>query len=87
MQMLEITSVGVWPVGAMYTGYVSTPIVSMKEGTVLGFFDGFSKTRTFPVDFAGFAINLQLLHDVSNLNCSINLDLHHLPFKANSFFT
>jgi hypothetical protein len=83
MQMLEITSVGVWPVGAMYTGYVSSPIVSMKEGIVLGFFDGFSKTRTFPVDFAGFAINLQLLHDVSHLN---NLDLHTFLLKLIRFY-
>ncbi len=35
---------------------LSTPVV--KEGKVVGFYDGWIGPRKFPVDMAGFAVNL-----------------------------
>lgn len=53
-----------WPVGLVTELGVSSPIV--KNGRVVGFYDGWNGQRKFPVDMAGFAINLKLFLDVSS---------------------
>lgn len=55
--------VSMWPVGLVTDFGVSSPIV--QNGKVVGFYDGWSGLRKFPVDMAGFAINVQLFLDVS----------------------
>ena len=41
---------------------MSTPIV--KDGRIVGFFDGWIGNRVYPVDMAGFAVNIQTLKQV-----------------------
>ena len=48
-----------FPVGLVTKLGVSTPIV--KNGQVIGFYDGWIAKRKFPVDMAGFAVNVQYL--------------------------
>ncbi|XP_045783871.1 galactosylgalactosylxylosylprotein 3-beta-glucuronosyltransferase S-like [Maniola jurtina] len=57
--------VSMFPVGLIGNYGVSTPIV--KDGKVLGFFDSWPASRTFPVDMAGFAVNLDFLKDSANM--------------------
>ncbi|KAK7079124.1 hypothetical protein SK128_014247 [Halocaridina rubra] len=60
-QMRWTRGVSMFPVGLVTSLGVSTPIV--KEGKVVGFYDGWIAKRKFPVDMAGFAVNVQyLLH-------------------------
>ncbi|XP_072931217.1 galactosylgalactosylxylosylprotein 3-beta-glucuronosyltransferase S-like [Epargyreus clarus] len=51
--------VSMFPVGLIGGYGVSSPVV--KEGKVVGFFDSWPGARTFPVDMAGFAVNLEFL--------------------------
>lgn len=60
--MQSTEKVSMWPVGLVTELGVSSPIV--KNGRVVGFYDGWNGQRKFPVDMAGFAINLQLFLDV-----------------------
>lgn len=55
-----------WPVGLVTQTGVSSPIV--KNGKFVGFYDGWIGGRKFPVDMAGFAVNIQFLRQV-NSNC------------------
>ena len=48
--------VGLLPTGNFATTGVSAPIV--KNGTVVGFFDPFSHSRTFPVDMSCISLNI-----------------------------
>ncbi|XP_023937485.2 galactosylgalactosylxylosylprotein 3-beta-glucuronosyltransferase S [Bicyclus anynana] len=57
--------VSMFPVGLIGNYGVSTPIV--KDGKVLGFFDSWPASRTFPVDMAGFAINIGFLKDSADM--------------------
>lgn len=45
-----------FPVGLVTSFGVSSPIV--RNGTVSGFYDGWIGGRKFPVDMAGFAVNV-----------------------------
>ncbi|KAG7169038.1 galactosylgalactosylxylosylprotein 3-beta-glucuronosyltransferase P-like isoform X2 [Homarus americanus] len=58
-QMRWTRKVSMFPVGLVTKLGVSTPIV--KEGKVVGFYDGWIAKRKFPVDMAGFAVNVQYL--------------------------
>lgn len=49
--------VSMFPVGLVTRFGVSTPIVS--SGKLVGFYDGWIAGRRFPVDMAGFAVNVQ----------------------------
>ncbi|MPC79782.1 Galactosylgalactosylxylosylprotein 3-beta-glucuronosyltransferase P [Portunus trituberculatus] len=49
--------VSMFPVGLVTRLGVSTPIVS--SGKLVGFYDGWIAGRRFPVDMAGFAVNVQ----------------------------
>ncbi|XP_075990905.1 galactosylgalactosylxylosylprotein 3-beta-glucuronosyltransferase S-like [Anticarsia gemmatalis] len=51
--------VSMFPVGLIGDFGVSTPVV--KEGKVVAFFDSWPGSRTYPVDMAGFAINIEFL--------------------------
>nr|XP_018910081.1 PREDICTED: galactosylgalactosylxylosylprotein 3-beta-glucuronosyltransferase P-like isoform X1 [Bemisia tabaci] len=58
-EMRFTKKVSMWPVG-LCTGYgVSSPIV--KNGVFQGFYDGWVAGRKFPVDMAGFAVNIKFL--------------------------
>lgn len=48
-----------WPVGLVTKLGVSSPIV--KNGSLSGFYDGWIGGRKFPVDMAGFAVNVGFL--------------------------
>jgi hypothetical protein len=63
--MQETKKVSMWPVGLVTDFGVSSPIV--KDGRVVGFYDGWNGLRKFPVDMAGFAINMELFLTVSDL--------------------
>lgn len=54
-----------WPVGLVTQTGVSTPIV--KNGKFVGFYDGWIGGRKFPVDMAGFAVNVEFLRQVTTL--------------------
>ncbi|XP_001947737.1 galactosylgalactosylxylosylprotein 3-beta-glucuronosyltransferase S [Acyrthosiphon pisum] len=51
--------ISMFPVGLVGEYGVSSPIID--KGKVVGFFDSWPAKRKFPVDMAGFAINVQLL--------------------------
>lgn len=58
-QMRYTKKVSMWPVG-LVTGYgVSSPII--RNGTFAGFYDGWIGGRKYPVDMAGFAVNVKFL--------------------------
>lgn len=58
-QMRYTKKVSMWPVG-LVTGYgVSSPII--RNGTFVGFYDGWIGGRKYPVDMAGFAVNVKFL--------------------------
>ncbi|KAI8430637.1 hypothetical protein MSG28_000840 [Choristoneura fumiferana] len=52
--------VSMFPVGLIGGYGVSSPIV--KNGKIVGFFDSWPASRTFPVDMAGFAVNIEILN-------------------------
>jgi len=52
-----------FPVGLCTKFGVSSPVV--KAGKLAGFYDGWIGGRKFPVDMAGFAVNLDFLFSVS----------------------
>ncbi|XP_046683733.1 galactosylgalactosylxylosylprotein 3-beta-glucuronosyltransferase P-like [Homalodisca vitripennis] len=51
--------VSMWPVGLCTNFGMSTPIV--RNGSLTGFYDGWIAGRKFPVDMAGFAVNVKFL--------------------------
>lgn len=52
-----------WPVGLVTKVGLSSPVVN-EHGSVVDFYDGWIASRKFPVDMAGFALNVQLLLEV-----------------------
>lgn len=56
--------VSMFPVGLVTRLGVSSPIVS--DGKLIGFYDGWIAGRKFPVDMAGFAINIDFYLKVSH---------------------
>ncbi|XP_026730723.1 galactosylgalactosylxylosylprotein 3-beta-glucuronosyltransferase S-like [Trichoplusia ni] len=85
--------VSMFPVGLIGDYGVSTPIV--KDGKVVAFFDSWSGSRTFPVDMAGFAINIEYMkpsasmpyiagHEEDRFLVSLGLKLDEIePLAAN----
>lgn len=63
--------VSMFPVGLIGDYAVSTPVVN--NGKVEGFFDSWPAKRKWPVDMAGFAVNLEYMGLSSNVT---------MPFKA-----
>lgn len=62
-QMRNTKKVSMWPVGLCTRTGLSTPIV--KNGKLIGFYDGWIAGRKFPVDMAGFAVSVKFLLEVS----------------------
>lgn len=61
--MRNTQKVSMWPVGLCTRTGLSTPIV--KDGKLVGFYDGWIAGRKFPVDMAGFAVSVKFLQEVS----------------------
>lgn len=59
-EMRTIKTVGVWPVGLVGGLKVERPLINTDTGKVVGFNSAWRPERPFPIDMAGFAINLQL---------------------------
>lgn len=59
--MSKIKKVGVWPVGLVGGLMVEKPICDKAKKKVIGFNSMWKPDRPFPVDMAGFAINLKLI--------------------------
>lgn len=64
--MEKIQRVGVWPVGLVGGLMVEKPICDNVTGKVIGFNAAWKPDRPFPLDMAGFAINLRLLLENKN---------------------
>ncbi|KAG5332375.1 B3GI glucuronosyltransferase, partial [Acromyrmex heyeri] len=60
-EMEKIQRVGVWPVGLVGGLMVEKPICDNVTNKVIGFNASWKPDRPFPLDMAGFAINLELL--------------------------
>ncbi|XP_033219617.1 galactosylgalactosylxylosylprotein 3-beta-glucuronosyltransferase I isoform X2 [Belonocnema kinseyi] len=60
-EMSRIKKVGVWPVGLVGGLMVEKPICDKETKKVTGFNSVWKPDRPFPVDMAGFAINLKLV--------------------------
>lgn len=60
-----------FPVGLCTKFGLSSPI--LKNGKFAGFYDGWVAGRKFPVDMAGFAVNVKFLHQRPNAS---------MPFRA-----
>lgn len=60
-EMQKIQKVGVWPVGLVGGLMVEKPICDNATNKVIGFNAAWKPDRPFPLDMAGFAINLELL--------------------------
>ena len=56
--MRHTKRVSIWPVGFAGGALVESPVVG-RNGKVVGFIGGFAKHRMFPVDMAGFAVNVE----------------------------
>ncbi|KOB74781.1 Glucuronyltransferase [Operophtera brumata] len=64
--------VSMFPVG-LVSGYgVSSPVV--RDGKVVAFFDSWDGARTFPVDMAGFAVNIELLKESATMPYIVGLE-------------
>lgn len=68
--------VSVFPVGSIASFGLSTPIVNMTSGKITGFHDPWIGGRKFPLDTAGFAVDLQYLiaHPKANFPSSIGYE-------------
>ena len=60
--------VSMWPVGLVTGLALSSPI--LRNGRMIGFYDGFQGGRKFPVDMAGFAVNIKYLSSVGKFHAS-----------------
>ncbi|XP_022172134.1 galactosylgalactosylxylosylprotein 3-beta-glucuronosyltransferase P [Myzus persicae] len=63
-EMRNTQKVSMWPVGLCTRTGLSTPIV--KNGQLIGFYDGWIAGRKFPVDMAGFAVSVKFLLERPN---------------------
>ncbi|XP_050527025.1 galactosylgalactosylxylosylprotein 3-beta-glucuronosyltransferase P [Daktulosphaira vitifoliae] len=58
-EIRDTQRVSMWPVGLCTKTGLSTPIV--RNGSLIGFYDGWIANRKFPVDMAGFAFSVNFL--------------------------
>lgn len=70
-QIRKTKTVSMFPVGLCTKFGLSSPI--LKGGKFAGFYDGWVAGRKFPVDMAGFAVNVKFLHQRPNAT---------MPFRA-----
>ena len=57
--MRHVQGVGIWPVAFTGAARFAGPVC--KDGHVIGFHNNWKPWRSFPIDMAGFAINLKKL--------------------------
>ncbi|XP_042225155.1 galactosylgalactosylxylosylprotein 3-beta-glucuronosyltransferase S-like isoform X3 [Homarus americanus] len=92
-EMRSTKTVSMWPVGLIGEYTVSSPIV--KEGKVVGFYDGWPAGRKFQVDMAGFAVGVGYMkkqrkvtmpyiagHEEDGFLKSLNLSISNIEVKA-----
>ncbi|XP_067011270.2 galactosylgalactosylxylosylprotein 3-beta-glucuronosyltransferase I [Anabrus simplex] len=60
-EMRSTKGVSVWPVGLVGGLMVEKPLLNATTGRVAGWNSAWKPERPFPIDMAGFAINLELL--------------------------
>ncbi|XP_014229295.1 galactosylgalactosylxylosylprotein 3-beta-glucuronosyltransferase I-like [Trichogramma pretiosum] len=60
-EVAKVKRVGVWPVGLVGGLMVERPICDKATGKVTGFNAVWKPDRPFPIDMAGFGINLQVI--------------------------
>ncbi|XP_029163279.1 galactosylgalactosylxylosylprotein 3-beta-glucuronosyltransferase P-like [Nylanderia fulva] len=70
-EIRKTKTVSMFPVGLCTKFGLSSPI--LKNGKFAGFYDGWVAGRKFPVDMAGFAVNVRFLHLRPNAS---------MPFRA-----
>ncbi|XP_037910115.1 galactosylgalactosylxylosylprotein 3-beta-glucuronosyltransferase S isoform X2 [Hermetia illucens] len=94
-EIRDTKKVSMFPVGLIGLYAVSSPVV--KNGKVIGFFDSWPAKRKWPVDMAGFAVNLEYLSQHPNATMpyragyeedaflrSISLRMNEIETKANN---
>lgn len=71
--MRGINKVGVWPVGLVGGLMVEKPLINSTTGRVVGWNSHWRPERAFPIDMAGFAVNLQhlLAHPVAEFSFNV----------------
>jgi Glycosyltransferase family 43. len=69
--MRKIKKVGIWPVGLVGGLKVEKPVV--QDGKVIGFNSMWAPQRPYPIDMAGFAINLDLMKKNENVKFSFDV--------------
>ena len=63
--MRNTKRVSIWPVAFVGEALVESPVV--ENGKVVDFIGGFGRYRKFPVDMAGFAVNLDYIIKFSDV--------------------
>ncbi|XP_065204058.1 galactosylgalactosylxylosylprotein 3-beta-glucuronosyltransferase I-like [Planococcus citri] len=74
-EMRFINKVGVWPVGLVGGLMVEKPLVDWATGRVTGWNCHWRPDRDFPIDMAGFAVNLQHLLRHPEAEFSLNVEV------------
>lgn len=72
--MRGINKVGVWPVGLVGGLMVEKPIIDQVTNRVIGWNSHWRPERDFPIDMAGFAVNLQHLLAHPTAEFSFNVE-------------
>ncbi|KAK7604042.1 hypothetical protein V9T40_004315 [Parthenolecanium corni] len=73
-EMRFIKKVGVWPVGLVGGLMVERPIIDAASGKVIGWNSHWRPERDFPIDMAGFAVNLPFLLSKPEAEFSFNVE-------------
>ncbi|XP_073982442.1 galactosylgalactosylxylosylprotein 3-beta-glucuronosyltransferase I-like [Rhodnius prolixus] len=73
-EMRYTKEVSVWPVGLVGGLMVEKPILNQTTGKVTGWNSAWRPDRPFPIDMAGFAVNLQHLLKKSTASFSFNIN-------------
>ncbi|XP_014219195.1 galactosylgalactosylxylosylprotein 3-beta-glucuronosyltransferase I [Copidosoma floridanum] len=69
-EIRKVKRVGIWPVGLVGGLMVEGPICDKVTKKVTGFKTAWATNRPFPIDMAGFAINLQVILEKKNAEFS-----------------
>ena len=80
MQIRATRTVSFFPVGLVGNLGVSSPIV--RDGKIVGFFDGWIGNRVFAVDMAGFAVNIATL---KKAKCQYKIEVKDLSSSFRGF--
>ncbi|CAD5211632.1 unnamed protein product [Bursaphelenchus okinawaensis] len=70
-EIRKVSLVGVWPVGLVGSQLVETAII--ENGRIKGFNSIWRNDRPFPIDMAGFAVNITLLLDFPKAEFSFDV--------------